>query len=187
MNPVKLAVIGAGLIGRKHAELIATHSTCSLVGICDIDPSRGQIAEELKVPFYLEVEDLLERELPEGAIISTPNGDHASVAEVCARRSVHVLIEKPIADGMDAAHRIVKAADDTGIQLLVGHHRRHSPFIREARSLVRGGALGKLVAVSMFWALLKPADYFEVDWRRRGRAAPPSTHRPPAWRRRHRP
>ena len=167
IEPVRLAVIGAGLVGKRHAELVAANSSCVLVGICDIDPSRGQIAEELKVPFYLDVEDLLERELPEGAIISTPNGDHASVVEVCARRTVHVLIEKPIADGMDAAHRIVKAADDTGIQVLVGHHRRHSPFIREARSIVRGGALGRLVAVSMLWALLKPADYFDVDWRRR--------------------
>ena len=166
-EPVRLAVIGAGLVGRRHAELVAAHSGCLLVGVCDVDPSRGPIAEAINVPFYQDIEELLERQQPEGAIISTPNGDHASVAEVCARRSVHVLIEKPIADSMDAAQRIVKAAEDTGIQVLVGHHRRHSPFIREARSIVRGGTLGKLVAVSMFWTLLKPDDYFEVDWRRR--------------------
>ena len=162
-----MAVIGAGLVGRRHAELVAAHNGSLLVGICDVDRGRRPIAEELNVPFYQDVEELLERETPQGAIISTPNGDHASVAEVCARRSVHVLIEKPIADAMDAAYRIIKAADDTGIQVLVGHHRRHSPYIREARSIVRGGALGRLVAVSMFWALLKPSDYFEVDWRRR--------------------
>ena len=167
MNPVKLAVIGAGLIGRKHAELIATHSTCSLVGICDVDPSRSSIAEELEVPFYQDVEGLLERETPQGAIISTPNEQHASIAEVCARRSVHVLIEKPIADSMDAARRIVKAADETGVQVLIGHHRRYSPFIQRARSIVTGGTLGKLVAVSMFWALLKPDDYYEIGWRSR--------------------
>ena len=167
MNPVKLAVIGAGLIGRKHAELIATHSTCSLVGICDVDPSRSSIADELEVPFYQDIEGLLQSEAPQGAIISTPNEHHASVAEVCAGRSVHVLIEKPIADSMDAARRIVKAADETGIQVLVGHHRRHSPFVQKARRIVTGGALGKLVAVSMFWALLKPDDYYEVGWRRR--------------------
>ena len=58
-------------------------------------------------------------------------------------------------------------ADDTGIRVLVGHHRRHSPFIQEARSIIEGGSLGKLVAVSMFWALLKPSDYPDVEWRRR--------------------
>jgi predicted dehydrogenase len=167
MNPVKLAVIGAGVIGSKHASLVAANSGCSLVGICDVDPNRRSIATELKVPFYQEIEDLIEREGPEGAIVSTPNGDHASVSEVCARRSVHVLIEKPIADSVEGADRIVNAADDAGVQVLVGHHRRHSPLIQEARSIVKGGALGRLVAVSMLWALMKPGDYFDADWRRR--------------------
>ena len=167
MGPVRLAVIGAGTIGRKHAELIAAHSSCSLVGICDVDPSRSSIAGQLDVPFYEDIEELLERERPQGAVISTPNGDHASVAAACAQRSVDILIEKPIADSMEAAHRIGKLADDTGIQVLVGHHRRHSPFIKEARSIVKSGALGKLVAVSMLWVVLKPADYYEVEWRRK--------------------
>ena len=172
MKPVRLVVIGTGAIGRKHAELIRAHSTCSLVGICDVDTSRRSVAEEFNVPFYQDVEELLERERPQGAIISTPNGCHATVAEVCARRSVHVLIEKPIADTLDGARRIVKVADDTGIQVLVGHHRRHNSLIQEARSIVQGGALGKLVAVSMLWALLKPADYYEVGWRCRPSGGP---------------
>ena len=159
MKPVRLSVIGAGLMGRKHADLINAHSTCSLVGICDVDSSRRSVAEEFNVPFYQDVEALLERERPEGAIIATPNGLHAVVAEVCARRSVHILIEKPIADTLDDAHHIVKVADGAGIQVLVGHHRRHNPLIKEARSIIKGGALGQLVGVSMLWALLKPADY----------------------------
>lgn len=165
MEPVKLSVIGTGLIGRKHAELINAHGTCTLAGICDIESSRRSIAEEFNVPFYQDIEELLERERPEGAIIATPNGLHAAVAEVCAKQSVHVLIEKPIADTLDEAHRIVEVADDNGIRVLVGHHRRHNPLIKEARSIIKGGALGKLVAVSMLWALLKPAEYYEVDWR----------------------
>ena len=166
-GPVRLAVIGAGAIRSRHAELVAAHVDCSLVGVCDVDPGRGSIAAELGVPFYEDVEELLQRETPQGAIVATPNGDHASVAEICAQRSVHVLIEKPIADSIDAAHRIVELAEDAGILVLVGHHRRHSPFIQEARSIVKGGTLGKLVAVSMLWALLKPAEYYEVEWRRR--------------------
>lgn len=167
MKPVRLAVIGAGVIGGKHAELIAANGACTLVGVCDVDPSRSRIAEGLEVPFYQDLDDLLDRENPQGAIIATPNGDHASNAEACGRRSVHVLIEKPIADSLDGAGRIVKAADDAGVRVLVGHHRRHSPFIQETRSIVRGGSLGRLVAVSMFWALLKPPEYYDVEWRRR--------------------
>jgi len=162
---VKLAVIGLGWIGRKHAALIDEHSACSLVGLCDVDPRHVSVAEQFNVPFYRDVDELLEREKPEGVIIATPNGLHSVVAEVCARRSVHVLIEKPIADTLNEAHRVVNAAEDAGIQVLVGHHRRHSPFIQRARSIVQGGELGRLVGVSMLWGLMKPADYFDLDWR----------------------
>ena len=164
-NPVRLSVIGTGLMGRKHADLVNAHHACSLAGICDVDVNRRSVAEEFNVPFYQDIEALLERERPQGAIIATPNGSHAAVAEVCAKNRVHVLIEKPIANSLDEARRIVKAADDTGIQVLVGHHRRHNPLIQEARSIIKSGAVGELVAVTMLWALLKPADYFSVDWR----------------------
>ncbi len=97
MNTVRLAVIGAGLIGRKHAELIAAGNSCSLAGICDIDPGKISVAEKLKVRFYHEIEELLEREQPHGAIIATPNARHSTVAEICARQSVHLLIEKLVA------------------------------------------------------------------------------------------
>ena len=92
-------------------------------------------------PVLLGVGELLEQEEPDGAIVSTPNDDHASVVEFCGRRSVHVLIEKPIAGTMEDASRIIRTADETGIKALVGHHRRHSPYIREARSILKGGSL----------------------------------------------
>ena len=165
MNPVKLAVIGTGLMGRKHAELITAHSACSLVGMCDVDPNRKLVAKAFNVPFYRDLETLLGRERPQGAIIATPNGSHAAVAEICARQSVHLLIEKPIADRLSDARRIIQVADEAGIRVLVGHHRRYNPLIQQARAIVKGGVLGKLAAVSVLWALMKPADYYQVDWR----------------------
>ena len=165
MDPVRLAVVGAGLIGSKHAALVNTHRNCRLVGVCDVDSSLKSVAEECSVAFYADIEELLERERPDGAIIATPNGSHLAITEACAERSVHVLIEKPIASGLDDARRIVEVADETGIRVLVGHHRRHNPLIQAARSIVNGGKLGKLVAVSVMWSLLKPDEYFEVDWR----------------------
>ncbi len=165
MEPVKLAVVGAGLIGSKHARLVSSQQGCSLVGICDVDSGCRSVAERFDVPFYQDLTALLEDRNPEGAIIATPNGAHSAIAEICARKAVDVLIEKPIADTLSEAQRIVQLADETGCQVLVGHHRRHNPLVREARSVVQGGALGRLIAVSMLWALLKPIDYYQVDWR----------------------
>ena len=167
MKPVKLAVVGAGLIGSKHARLVRGQAGCSLVGICDADSTRRRVAERLAVPFYRDPSELLGEQQPEGAIVATPNGTHLAVAEVCAGKGVDLLIEKPIADTLPAARRIVEVAAAAGCRVLVGHHRRHNPLIREARSQVQGGELGRLIAASMMWALLKPAEYFQVDWRRR--------------------
>ena len=166
MEPARLAVIGAGLIGEKHAELVSAHPMCSLVGICDTDPSRRAVADRFGVPFHTSVAALIEQEKPSGAIIATPTSHHASVAEECAKRSVHALIEKPIADTIERAQHIVETASDCSTRVLVGHHRRHNALVLKARELVRGGALGRFMGASVLWALMKPDDYYEVGWRR---------------------
>ena len=165
MEPVRLALVGAGQIGSKHARLVSSQQGCSLVGICDVDSRCRSVAERFDVPFYQDLEALLEERNPEGAIIATPNGTHSAIAEVCTRKAVDILIEKPIADSLPEARRIVQSADEAGCQVLVGHHRRHNPQIQEARTIVHDGALGRLIAVSMMWTLLKPTDYYQVDWR----------------------
>ena len=174
MRKVRLAVVGAGQMGRRHAELIAANGPSSLVGISDVDGTRRSVAEELQTPFYENAGAMLERESPDGVIIATPNGDHASVAELCAPYSADLLIEKPIADTIDSADRIVRAAERAGVQVLVGHHRRHSPFVAAAREIVRSGEIGRLVAVSMLWALRKPDEYYDVEWRRTPPAGGPT-------------
>jgi predicted dehydrogenase len=160
-----MVVVGVGLIGRKHAALINKLDTCSLVGICDTDPSCQSIADELGVPFYQDVELLLRQEAPDGAAVATPNGMHAEVAEICAKHSVHMLIEKPVASTLEQALRILRVTADSGVRVLVAHHRRHNPLVRHTRSLIQGGEIGRLIAVSVLWTLLKPGDYFKVDWR----------------------
>jgi predicted dehydrogenase len=165
MPPIKLAIIGAGVIGARHAELIQADDGCTLAGICDVDPARRAVAGAHGVPFYGATEALLQREQPAGAIVATPNAQHAAVAELCARHGVHTLIEKPVAETLDQARRIVATAENNGTRVLVGHHRRHNPLVQKARELVQAGALGQLVGVSILWALRKPDDYFQIGWR----------------------
>jgi len=165
MEPVRLAVIGAGLIGAKHAKLVEACEECVLVGVADADPRRRAVAEGLGVPFYETTDALIGREQPEGAIVATPTASHSSVTVACAERGVHALVEKPIADTLEAAQRIVQAVRAHDASVLVGHHRRHNPLVAKARELVRGGALGRLLGVSALWTLLKPDEYYEVEWR----------------------
>jgi len=166
MSKVRLVIFGAGLMGRKHAEYISDSETCALAGICDVDPQRGGLAQEFGVPFYADAEDCLARQRPDGVILATPNAEHWAGVALCARHGAHVLIEKPIADTLESAQRIAQTAKESGIRVLVGHHRRHNPLIRETHALIHGGAIGKLIAVSVMWTVYKPTEYFDVTWRR---------------------
>ena len=71
MEPVRLAVIGARLIGAKHAALVHANEACVLVGISDTDPARMPAADGLGVAFYRSAEELIKREQLAGAIIAT--------------------------------------------------------------------------------------------------------------------
>ena len=165
-----LAVIGAGQIGRQHAALITAQQDCSLVAICDIDPTARAVAERYGVPFYSATQELLDHERPHAAIIATPNAEHARDSVLCIRSGVHVLIEKPIADTLDSARQIIAATHTEGASVLVGQHRRHNPLVQQTHEILQSGVLGQPVGVSVLWTLCKPDDYYDQAWR----CAPPA-------------
>jgi len=115
---------------------------------------------------------MLDEIQPDGAIIALPNALHETAGRSCLARGIPSLIEKPIADSVSSAMSLINASESSGIPILVGHHRRHSPDIREARRIVRAGELGDLVAVNGMWLADKPDAYFEAEWRRRPGGGP---------------
>ena len=165
MSPVKLAIIGLGLMGSRHVEIVRSSKECELVGICDLDPDLRSIADRHGVPFFQDINEMLDRTKPDGAILATQSAAHVETFEACARRGVHALIEKPVADTTEAAIRIAELADATNTRVLVGHHRRHNPLVNAAHDVVTSGQIGDLLAVSMMWTLMKPDGYFGIVWR----------------------
>ncbi|RXH34289.1 Gfo/Idh/MocA family protein [Bradyrhizobium zhanjiangense] len=163
---IRIAVAGAGLIGRRHIELIEASPDCVLAGIADPSPAAGDFARAHNTPWYADHRALLEQEKPDGVIIASPNTLHLPMALDCAAAGVPALIEKPVTDSVAAARRLCEAVKRSGVPMLVGHHRRHNPIIKSAREAVATGKLGQLTAVAGLWLLKKPDDYFEVAWRR---------------------
>lgn len=166
MSRLKIAVVGAGLIGKKHIELVAASSECELVAICDENPAAREIADRYDTHFYSNIHSMLAEQPLDGAIIAAPTNLHTPLAVACAERRVHALIEKPIASTLAQAQAIIQAAEQYNIRVLVGHHRRHNLLVQRAREIVQSGALGRLVAVSAMFTLYKPDNYFDVTWRR---------------------
>lgn len=161
-----IALLGAGLIGREHAALIAAHGEARLAAICDPSPAGEELAGRLSVSHWTDYETMLDAVKPDGAIIALPNHLHGPAALACIARGIPSLVEKPIAETLAAGLAIADASEQVGVPVLVGHHRRHSPDIREAKRIVEAGELGPLVAVNGMTIFDKPEPYFEMEWRR---------------------
>jgi len=169
---IRLAVIGAGLIGREHCRLIQDHDGVDLIAIADPSAAAETLARDHGCSYYSDYAAMLDEAAPDGVIVALPTGLHAEVGHACIERAVPCLIEKPIADTLPAALGLAHASEAAGVPILVGHHRRHSPDIREARHIVIAGSLGEIVAVNGLWLADKPDDYFDAAWRREAGGGP---------------
>ena len=130
--------------------------------------SRKQTAERSGAKFYRDYEEMIEKEHLQGVIIALPNHLHVPVGITCAQKGLHLFVEKPIAPSVSEANRLVEAAKENKVHILVGHQRRFNPLVEKTRELIRGGALGRLVGMSVMSAVLKPPPYFEgrFSWRK---------------------
>ena len=162
---VRLAVVGAGDIGRRHMKAILNSAECLLCGVADPAPNGTAAADQFQVANFVDASAMIAAVAPEAIIVATPNASHFDVASCCLDHGVPVLIEKPVADTVKAGYALADLSDACGVPVLVGHHRRHNPLIQRARALIAGGAIGDVVAVSATWLARKPDRYFDVRWR----------------------
>lgn len=166
---VKIAVIGAGLIGPRHAATIAQSENASLVAIVDISRTGEHLAAELGVAYYPSIDELLQStNRPDAAVICTPNDTHASIAKELSSGGIHLVIEKPFCTDIHSGRDLLTHLETTGVKVLVGHHRRFNPYMIATKQIVASGILGDVVAVNGLWVLYKPPDYFgsAAEWRR---------------------
>lgn len=171
-KPLSIAVAGAGLIGRKHCELIGLSDDCRLAAIVDPSPEARDYAVSHQTPYFATLDDLLSRAKPDGVVLATPNRLHVSGAIACLERGVPVLIEKPVSDDLESARALIAVEEKARVPALVGHHRRHNPIVQAARRAVRDGLIGDLTTAVSLWLLKKPDDYFDVAWRREAGGGP---------------
>lgn len=172
MTPVRIALMGTGLIGREHARLVAAHAEAALAAVADPAPEARALAQGLGVPWFDDYERMLDETIPDGAIVALPNTLHVQAGLACVARGVPVLVEKPVADTVEAAMRLVEASEAAGVPILVGHHRRHGRDMRAARRAIDAGELGRLVAVNGMSVVRKHDTYFDAAWRRRPGGGP---------------
>ena len=172
-HPLRIAVAGAGLIGKAHIAVIQHSSHCALSAI--VDPSAGAtaLAAAHGVPLYDSLDVLLAQDKPDGIILATPNALHVTQALQCMAAGVPILLEKPIATTVHEAQILVDQVESSAAKVLIGHHRAHSAIMAQAKQVVDSGRLGSLVAVMGSALFFKPDSYFtDAPWRREIGAGP---------------
>ncbi|MDY7068325.1 Inositol 2-dehydrogenase/D-chiro-inositol 3-dehydrogenase [Pseudomonas extremaustralis] len=167
MPKIQIAVAGAGLIGRRHIELVQQSNRCELSAVIDPVPLPKETLDAFGVKQYPDLQRCFTAHRPDGVILATPNALHVEQTRQCIDAGVAALIEKPVAHSVEEGKKLLAIAEGANARLLVGHHRAHSPILAKARDLVREGVLGDLVAVQGSAVFYKPDDYFDAAvWRR---------------------
>jgi predicted dehydrogenase len=129
MAKLRAAVIGAGHMGRMHAEKLARCEGVELAAVVDADPAQaralaGRLGCAAREDWRAVLADI------GAAVIATPTEHHFEIALACLEKGVHVLVEKPLARTLEEADALVAAARRAGRVLQVGHVQRYEPAFR---------------------------------------------------------
>jgi predicted dehydrogenase len=105
---VKIAIIGTGLIGPRHANAVLNEPDAVLTCIVDPNPAAKAVAEKLKCPIYPSVGAMLASpDKPDAALVCTPNHTHVPISKELLESGVHVLCEKPISIDIASGEELV--------------------------------------------------------------------------------
>ena len=169
---LRLAVIGAGAMGRDHIRYIQDNPDAALVAIADPMHESEELAKSIGVAWYADYNDMFDHVELDGVIIASPNSLHLPMARAALKHGVPPLVEKPISDDLDDARIFAKEAREIGLPVLVGQHRRHNPKVQRAKEIIESGVLGTIVTVSVHYNIYKPDTYYDIPWRRQKGAGP---------------
>ncbi len=148
MDRLRVGVIGAGVMGARHAQIYAALPEVTLVAVCDAreDVARSVAAATGAAP-STDFRRLLARDDLDAVSVCTPDDAHREPCEAAARAGKHVLVEKPIATTVADAEGIVAAAARAGVVLLVGHCLRFDPRYYAAKAAIAAGELGAIQTI----------------------------------------
>ena len=161
MSKLKIVQAGVGGHGKAWVRVLKDHPEAECVGVVDVNPEALSAAgEALDLPADRRFDDL-ERALEQvecDAVLSvTPPPVHPVHAEVAASAGRHLLVEKPLAEDMASAKRMVERFESAGLQLAVAQQRRYDADMRLLRQIVREKPVGEIGHLHLDFYI--PADF----------------------------
>ena len=121
-----ISVVGAGVIGSVHARNVASHPECDLVHVADVDASKANhlAAECSALDTGTSVEAVVQDDRVDAVIIASSTSAHEDHVLQAARAGKAMLVEKPIAKGLDEARACLQVVEEAGVVAGMGFNRR---------------------------------------------------------------
>ncbi len=142
-KPVRVAVIGAGMMGRGHASCLAQSPRGELIAVADVDLARAkELADHHGAAPYSGHREVLAGEDVDAVIVCTPDWAHREVCIDAAAAGKHVLVEKPLAVTLEDCDAIIEACDEASVALMVGQILRFDPRYAAVKAAVESGQIG---------------------------------------------
>lgn len=135
MTKLRVAVVGAGHLGKIHARLLSSQKNVQLVAVADPSPAAQQhVLDQFETEAVSDYRKLFGK--IDAAVVATPTRTHFSIAQELLSEKIHTLIEKPLTDSVSDAQELVHLADRNDCIIQVGHVEQFNPAIKAALNLV---------------------------------------------------
>ena len=143
-QPVRIGVAGLGYWGPNLARNFAALPGCELRWCCDPAPRARELAALTfpRAQFTWNLDDLLRDPELDAVALATPVSSHAELAIRVLEAGKHCFVEKPLAQSVDDAERVLGAARTSGRMLMVGHLLEYHPAVRRLKEITDSGELG---------------------------------------------
>ena len=143
---LKIGLIGAGRIGRLHAEHLTTRiPSADLFMVADIfEEAARQCAELYSIPYSTQdYHAVLDHPDIQAVVICSSTDTHAQIIEEAAQAGKHIFCEKPIALDLQSIDQALDAVERAGVKLQIGFNRRFDANFRRVREAVERGEIGR--------------------------------------------
>lgn len=151
VKPVKTGVIGLGAIGERLINGFKENSQINVSAVCDIDPTRARkVAEGLDgANWFTEYSELLAVKDIELVYVAVPPAFHKAVVLEAVQQGKHILCEKPLANSLEEAHQMWKAAEGAGIVHAMNFPLNYSTGLNKMAELLANGYIGDLRRINL--------------------------------------
>ena len=161
---VRFAVVGAGHIGKRHAEMIRRDEEAELVALVDIRTIDECNARDFNVPFFGSIEELLASGIDFDVVnICTPNGLHAAQSLKSLEAKKHVVVEKPMGLTKDQCEKVIFKSLQQSKHVFCVMQNRYSPPSEWIKSVVENGILGDILMVQLNCYWNRDERYYKAD------------------------